>query len=159
MKRILLLAIALTACLVCFAAWAAEPPVARQQVMDEARRGFEEILDLWRDERYAELYDRLIPTPGSDRWRFEEQLNYSGRRPACCWEKLQDVSITFIDERSVSLHARLGIEVEGVGTRFVTRSFHLEQQRGVWKLPEADVISLAEPNMQRIPREIPVRSP
>jgi len=127
--------------------------------MDDARRGFEEILDLWRDERYDDLYDRLIPTPGSDRWRFVEQLNYSGRRPACCWEKLQDVSITFIDERSVSLNARLGMEVEGVGTRFVTRSFHLEKRNGIWTLPEADVISLAEPNMQRIPREIPVRSP
>jgi len=52
------------------------------------------------------------------------------------------------------LTAKLGIEVEGVGTRFVTRSFRLVKDGGVWKLPESDILSLAEPNMQRIPREI-----
>ena len=77
-------------------------------------------------------------------------MNHSGRKPACCWEKLQDVSTTFISQTRVDLSAKLGIEVEGVGTRFVTRTFSLVKDGGVWKIPEADVISLAEPNMQRI---------
>jgi hypothetical protein len=45
----------------------------------------------------------------------------------------------------------------GVGTRFVTRTFRLVKENGIWKIPETDIISLAEPNMQRIPREILLR--
>ncbi len=139
--------------------WAAEPDVVREQVKAEALRGFEEILDFWRGDNYEALYSRLVHSPGSDPWKFADQLNHSGRRPACCWEKLQDVTVNFVDRGRVEIFARLGIEVEGVGTRFVTRSFSLVKQGGVWRLPEADVISLAEPNMQRIPREYLYRTP
>jgi hypothetical protein len=68
------------------------------------------------------------------------------------------VALVYLDENSVLLTAKLGIEVEGFGTRFVTRSFHLSKEDGVWRLPEADILTLAEPNMQRIPREIRERS-
>lgn len=141
------------------AAWSDGPDAAREQVKAEALRGFEEILDLWRGDDYGALYSRLVHTPGSDTWKFADQLNHSGRRPACCWEKLQDVTVTVLDQGRVEILARLGIEVEGVGTRFVTRSFSLVKAGGVWRLPEADVISLAEPNMQRIPKEYLYRTP
>jgi hypothetical protein len=128
-------------------------------VKAEARRGFEEILDLWRGESYEALYYRLAHSSRSDFGTFADQMNHSGRKPACCWEKLQDVSTTFVSQTRVDLSAKLGIEVEGVGTRFVTRTFSLVKDDGIWKIPEADVISLAEPNMQRIPREILYRTP
>lgn len=124
---------------------------AREAVKNEARAGFETILDLWRDMRYAKVYERVIPAPRQSRYSFMEQLNYSGRRPACCWEKLQEVSVAYIDDRHVTLTAKLGIEVEGVGTRFVTRTFSLVKDGGVWKVPAQDITSLAEPNFQRIP--------
>jgi hypothetical protein len=144
----------LTAVLIPCGSHAAEPGGNREQVAVEARRGFEEILDLWRDDRWDELYDRLIPSHGSGKYAFVDQLNHSARRPACCWEKIQEGSVTFIDPHTASITARLGIEVEGVGTRFVTRTFRLVKEGGVWKLPEADIITLAEPNMQRIPKYI-----
>jgi hypothetical protein len=159
MKKILLMTLALAAALFSVASWAVEPHVVRQQVTDDARRGFEEILDLWRDERYEALYSRLVHSSGSDIMKFADQMNHSGRKPACCWEKLQDVSTVYVDGRRVDLSARLGIEVEGAGTRFVTRTFSLVKEGRVWKIPEADVIFLAEPNMQRIPREIIYRTP
>lgn len=124
---------------------------AREAVKNEARASFETILDQWRDMRYAKVYERVIPAPRQSRYSFMEQLNYSGRRPACCWEKLQEVSVAYIDDRHVTLTAKLGIEVEGVGTRFVTRTFQLVKDGGVWKVPAQDIISLAEPNFQRIP--------
>lgn len=159
MKKILVITFALAAGLFSVASWATEPHVVRQQVMDDARRGFEELLDLWRGESYEALYHRLVHSSGSDIMKFADQMNHSGRKPACCWEKLQDVSTTYVDGSRVDLSARLGIEVEGVGTRFVTRTFSLVKEGGVWKIPEADVIFLAEPNMQRIPREIIYRTP
>lgn len=159
MKKCLLPAIALaTVFLSCFA-WAADDSALREQVAAEARMGFEEILDIWRGERYDALYNRLIHSPGSGFPKFADQMNHSGRKPACCWEKLQDVSARFVSRTRAELSAKLGIEVEGVGTRFVTRVFSLVKDDGVWKIPESDVISLAEPNMQRIPKEIIYRTP
>jgi len=159
MKRILLVALALVAGFSAHVSLAADPNSAQEQLKAEARRGFEEILDLWRGESYDALYYRLVHSSGSDISRFLDQMNHSGRKPACCWEKLQDVSMTYLDPKRVELSARLGIEVEGVGTRFVTRTFSLVKEGGVWRIPESDVISLAEPNMQRIPKEIIYRTP
>lgn len=159
MTKILLSAIALVSAFFSFSAWASDPNLIQEQVKAEARRGFEEILDLWRGENHEALYYRLVHSSRSTLGTFADQLNHSGRKPACCWEKLQDVSTTFISRSRVDLSATLGIEVEGVGTRFVTRTFSLIQEGGVWKLPEVDVITLAEPNMQRIPKEILYRSP
>ena len=154
MKYILVAILTLVTCH-CFAGtWADDSQRRQQQITGEARQGFEQILDLWRQEQFDELYDHLVSDPGSDRWDFVNQLNYSARRPACCWEKLQDVAVVYLDNTTVLLTAKLGIEVEGFGTRFVTRTFRLMKEAGVWKLPQTDILSLAEPNMQRIPREI-----
>ncbi len=159
MKMILLVSIALLTGFVSNGSWAAGRESGREQVEAEALRGFENILDLWRGENYEELYSRLTHSSRSELWKFADRMNHSGRRPACCWEKLQDVSLAYINQRKVGITARLGIEVEGVGTRFMTRSFSLVKEGGVWKLPEADIISLAEPNMQRIPKELLDRAP
>jgi hypothetical protein len=159
MKKTLLLAITLASALFSFPSWAADSDAAREQVKAEARRGFEEILDLWRGESYDALYSRLVHSSRSDFGVFADQMNHSGRKPACCWEKLQDVTATYISHTRVDLSVKLGIEVEGVGTRFVTRTFSLVKDGWAWKIPESDVISLAEPNMQRIPKEILYRTP
>lgn len=157
-KKILLLAITLAICLFPGSPWADENNIVREQVKAEARRGFEQILELWRDESYEALYERLVHTPGSDFWTFADQMSHSGRKPDCCWERLQDVSVTFINPARVALSAKLGIEVEGMGTRFMVKTFTLVKEDGLWKIPEKDVIDLAEPNMQRIPKEIYYRS-
>ena len=60
MKKALLLTIALATALFSFPSWAADPNVVQEQVKAEARRGFEEILDLWRGESYEALYYRLV---------------------------------------------------------------------------------------------------
>ncbi len=154
MKALVFAALVLALLFPAAGSWAGDTNAAREQVKAEAQRGLEEILDLWRAERFDELYARLLPAAGSDRWHFLDQLNHSARRPACCWEKIQDVSVVYLDAHSVLHTARLGIEVEGFGTRFVTRSIRLVREQGIWKIAEAEIIALAEPNMQRIPREI-----
>ncbi len=159
MKMILLICLAFAASFIYAGSWAAASDVGREQVEAEALHGFEAILDLWRRDNYEELYSRLIHSSRSDIWTFADLMNHSGRRPACCWEKMRDVRLAYVNRKRVGITARLGIEVEGVGTRFVTRSFSLVKEGRVWKLPESDFISLAEPNMQRIPKELLDRAP
>lgn len=120
----------------------------------EAEQGFREILELWRAENYEGLYDRLEYPPGRGWSYFAERIVYASRVPACCWEMLQEVRGTVRDAATVTLHARVGFEVEGVGTRFVTREFTLHRSAGVWRLSLDVVLDLAEYNIQRVPRKV-----
>ena len=132
---------------------------AGEAVEENAHRGFEQILDLWRSEAYEELYMRLTH-PREEGWDyFASRIVHASRVPACCWEKLQDVQTTLIDRDHVIIRAKVGLEVEGVGTRFATKNFILQRIDGIWKLPMRDILDLSDYNMQRIPRYIYERPP
>lgn len=135
------------------------PKVLADQADDEiaARQGLEEILDLWRGEEFELLSLRVIHSGGGSRGYFLERMAYASRVPACCWEKVQDVKVTWQGEGRVSLTARVGLEAEGFGVRFVNHAFSLVRESGVWKVPAADILTLAAPNLQRVPRKIPLR--
>ncbi|HEX5773192.1 MAG TPA: hypothetical protein VFY07_02635 [Geomobilimonas sp.] len=135
------------------------PKLLAGQADDEtgARQGLEEILDLWRGEEFELLSRRVIHSAGGSRGYFLERMVYASRVPACCWEKLQDVEVTWLGEGRVSLKARVGLEAEGFGVRFVNHVFTLVRLDGVWKVPATDILALAAPNLQRIPRKIPLR--
>lgn len=120
----------------------------------QAEQGFREILELWRAENYERLYMHLEPSAGKGWPYFAERIVHGSRVPACCWEMLQDVKVSVIAADHVLLHARVGLEVEGVGTRFVERDFPLRRIGGVWKMPMQLVLDLSEYNMQRVPRSI-----
>jgi len=121
---------------------------------DKALTGFEQILDLWRAEHYEELYTRLSHPPDQGWDYFAGRIVYASRIPACCWEKLQEVKLTVYDKDHVSINAKVGMEVEGVGTRFVTRDFSMQRSGGIWKLPMRDILDLSQYNLQRIPRQV-----
>lgn len=108
----------------------------------EAAKGFEQVLDLWRDGRYDELYDRTFGGGGDSRERFADRLAAAPRRPACCWEKMQDVKVSAGKGNRATLKARIGLE-GGVSGDSVTRSFRMVKEDGVWKVSRSDIISLS----------------
>jgi hypothetical protein len=126
---------------------------------DEARQGFEQILDLWRGEDYEGLFARLDHPAGQGWGYFAERIVYASRIPACCWEKIQEVGVVVLDENRVVLTAKVGLEVAGVGTRFVTKEFRLRRVAGVWKLPMHEILDLSAYNRQRVPRKVYERQP
>lgn len=109
----------------------------------EVRRDFEAVLDLWRDGRYNELYERTYVTGSQSRESFIRRLAAAGLRPACCWEKVQEVKVTATDGAKATLYARVGLESAGAATEFCTRSFRLRREDGVWKASASDILSLA----------------
>jgi hypothetical protein len=148
--------------LVCLLQVAVAAPVVAETELETgaaAQQGFEEILDLWRAERYEELYARLEHTPDKGWPYFAERIVYASRLPACCWEKLQDVQVTVTDPNTVTINAKVGFEAEGFGVRFVVRDFTLRRRNGVWQLPMQLILELANYNIQRIPRKIYEREP
>ncbi len=110
----------------------------------DAGTGLGEILDLWRNGNYDELWRRTISRGRQSKESFAGRLASAGRRPACCWEKLQDVTVTAQDGRKATVHAKIGLEGNGISTEFVTKSFKMVNNEGLWKLSAADILSLAE---------------
>jgi hypothetical protein len=128
------------------------------EVEEGAQQGFKQILDLWRMEDYERLYTRLTHPPEQGWDYFAGLIVYASRIPACCWEQLRVVKTTAIGMDRAVVSAKVGLEVEGVGTRFETRDFHMERIGDVWMLPMRDILDLSRYNLQRIPRKIYERS-
>jgi hypothetical protein len=112
-------------------------------IRGEATRGFEEILDLWRDGNHEELYRRTTALGKQSKESFIKRLISCDRRPACCWEKMQDVEVAAKDASRVTVHAKVGMEVKDGSTEFQTRKFKLEKEDGIWKISTSDILSLA----------------
>jgi len=108
----------------------------------EVLRDFEQILDLWRDGRYGELFERTTGGKGS-REQFVKRLASAPRKPACCWEKLQDARVSQSSARAATVRARLGFEGGVSGTEFVTKAVKLKREDGYWAISQSDLFSLA----------------
>jgi hypothetical protein len=115
--------------------------VTDEGIQKEAAKGFEQLLDLWRDGRYDELYDRTFGG-GESRERFAARLAAAPLKPACCWEMMQDVKVSAGKGNRATLKARIGLE-GGVNGDSATRSFRLIKEDGVWKASRSEIISLS----------------
>lgn len=116
---------------------------AEQEVLGE----FERILDLWRDGRYDELYRRTGGRDGME--AFGRKLASAPRRPACCWEKIQDAQVSLRGGESATVRARLGFEESVPGTKFVTRSIRLKREGSAWTVSQSDLLALAQYSKRR----------
>ena len=114
----------------------------------EVLRDFEQILDLWRDGRYDDLYERT--TGGKDsKELFAKKLASAPRKPACCWEKIQEPHVSLKGERAALLRARLGFEGSIPGTQFVTKGIQMKKEGGIWTISQSELFSLANFSKRR----------
>ena len=126
-----------------FPALAKAPYMSSEELQAESQRGLEEILDLWRDGRFEELYARTMASGRSSKEQFAKKLSSASRKPACCWEKMQEVRVSVKNDSTVTLRAKLGFESGQTGTDYTTRSFKLQKEDGVWCISQSDILSLA----------------
>jgi len=113
----------------------------------EVLRDFDRILDLWRDGRYDDLYQR---TAGKgSREQFAERLAAGTRKPACCWEKMQEATVSLKGPRAAVLRARLGFEGGMSGTEFVTGEIDLKKGDGFWTISRSELMTLAKVSNKR----------
>jgi hypothetical protein len=122
--------------------WGKTPYLAEDELKTEAKAGFEKILDLWRDGKFDEVYERTTVSGKQTKEEFIARLADAKLRPACCWEKLQEVKIAVKGDSAVTVRAKLGFEGNGT-TEFKTRSFKLVKEEGVWCIAQSDLLSLA----------------
>lgn len=109
----------------------------------QPQQGLEEILTLWREGRFEELYGRTTPSGRGTKESFIEKVSSATRRPASSWEKMQEVRVAVNGDDEATVHARLGFEGGMNGTEFSTRDYRLVREDGVWKMSQADIFALA----------------
>ncbi len=96
----------------------------------EAQRTFEHIVQLWKDQRAAELYGfgTFLSQSDISPEAFERYMSYATRTLQCCWETLRNVSTRFVNPDQVYVRGLLGFKnkeylvVRG-NERFVARGF------------------------------------
>ena len=115
-----------------------------EELKAEAERGFGEILDLWRDAKYDELYERTMAGGKQTKEGFIGSIAAAPCRPACCWEKLQEVRVTIKSDDAVVIRAKVGLEERGAtSTSTKTRDFKLAKEDGLWRISQADILFLS----------------
>lgn len=155
MKRVftifaILLAVVLTAPL-----WGAEVP-DDGGIKAEVTVSFERILDLWREGNYSALYDRTLVSGKDTKESFARKMSAAVRKPSCCWEKMQDVSVMVKSSKSAVIKAKIGLDAPGE-TEYKTKSFKMNKEFGEWRMSRADILSLAEAKKSKKSRKHKVR--
>ena len=123
---------------------AAKRPVADVESLQAAAvRDFEEMLDLWRAGNYGELYNRTLISGKDTRESFSNRMAAAPLKPSCCWEKMQEVSVSVRSPTSVVIRARLGLDAPGE-MEYKTKSFKLNLEDGRWRIARSEILSIAE---------------
>ena len=77
-----------------------------------AQRSFEHILQLWKDQRFAALYEfgTLASQVDLSPEAFERYMLYATRTLECCWLRLQHVESRLVAPDTVYVKARVGFK-------------------------------------------------
>lgn len=110
----------------------------------EAEQAFREIVTLWQEGRYEELYARSSGRGADSRERFVDRLRQANTRLACCYDMLREVRVTSAGEESASVRAKLGVYRQQGKQGFVSKSFRLERRDGVWRISRQQVLAFAQ---------------
>jgi hypothetical protein len=144
MKRLVILLLAAVVSLTVPLTAAAKQPVADAEALKaEAVRDFGEVLELWRAGNYGELYNRTLVSGKDTKESFSRRMAATHLKPSCCWEKMQEVSVSVKSPTSVVIRAKLGLDAPGEMV-YKTKSFKLNQEDGTWRIARSEILSLAE---------------
>ena len=116
--------------------FAAEPVSVLEQSMSET-------LDLWREGRYEQLFERLAHRGRTSREVFVKKMRDTSIRPACCWQKMENFRVLNEKRTEATVYVKVGLEGTAVPSGSSTREFKLTHEEGIWKMQLADVFSIA----------------
>jgi len=103
-----------------------------------------ETLDIWRDGRYEQLFERLAHRGKTSREAFVKKMRDSSIRPACCWQKMENFRVLNEKRTEATIYVKLGLDGTMNSSDSSTREFKMTHEEGLWKMQLADVLSIAE---------------
>jgi len=86
---------------------------------------------------------RTFDSGRETRESFASRLSAAPLKPACCWEKLQEVTVTAKSDTAATLRGRIGFDGPG-NTEYKTKSVKLRKEEGVWRVARNEIFTLAE---------------
>ena len=102
-----------------------------------------EILDLWRDGRYEQLYGRLARRGKTSKEQFVKKMKDTSIRPACCFQKLENFKVLNEKRTEATVYAKVGLEGTPGSADSSTREFKLTHEENLWKMQLSDVMALS----------------
>lgn len=108
--------------------------VAADQRNDPREQSLSDTLDLWREGRFEQVYDRLSHRSGMTRERFTALLRDTTVRPACCHLKLNDFRLISEKRTTAKVFARIGMEGRADSDSSQSRELTLDHEEGLWKM-------------------------
>jgi hypothetical protein len=118
-------------------AMAETPPIQLEQAVSET-------LDIWREGRYEQLYERLSHRSRVSREQFVKTMREVNVRPACCWQKLENFRVLREKRNEATVFARVGLEgPPDRASASSSREFKLYFESGTWKMQLNDIYHLS----------------
>lgn len=111
--------------------------------IDPREQALSDTLDLWREGRFEQLYDRLSHRNSISRERFSALMRDTSVRPACCHHKLNEFRLIIEKQTTATVYARIGLEGGPGSEQSRSKEFTLDHQEGRWKVRLADIKSLS----------------
>ena len=124
------------------------PSVASEPV-SVLEQSMSETLDLWREGRYEQLFERLAHRGKTSREVFVKKMRETTIRPACCWQKIENFKVLNEKRTEATVYVKVGLEGTAIPADSSTREFKLTHQEGIWKMQLADIFAIAEVNRKK----------
>lgn len=102
-----------------------------------------ETLDLWREGRYEQLFERLARRGKTSRESFVKKMQNTKIRPACCWQKMENFKVLNEKRTEATVYVKIGLEGTPHAADSSTREFKLTHEGGVWRMQLSDIFSIA----------------
>ncbi len=121
----------------------------KNEMIASARSAFMEMVTLWKDEKFAGLYEygTLRSQQRLSREEFEERMRKAKKRLECCWATVQDVQGVYRSKTEVHIKAKMGYRPSGTlssrrrndsqiseNPSFAHETFYLIYQDGRWRV-------------------------
>ena len=119
-------------------------PAEKRRIGSSAEEALREVISLWKDGKYEELYEYGYRTNqvSLSRENFIRRMKNKSWELSTAWETIRDVEVDVVSPRSVYLRARLGFRRKtGDETRFVTETFQMTMEGDRWRTGLYKIIS------------------
>ena len=118
-------------------------PAYAGETVSVLEQSLSDTLDLWREGRFEQLFERLAHRGKTSREAFVNKMQDASTRPACCWQKMERFKLLNEKRTEATVYAKIGLEGTGNTADSTTREFKLTHEEGIWKMQLADVFSIA----------------
>jgi hypothetical protein len=111
-------------------------PGEKRRIGSSAEEALREVISLWKDGKYEELYEYGYRTNqvSLSKETFIRRMKNKSWELSTSWETIRDVEADVVSPRSVYLRVKLGFRRKtGGDTRFVTETFQMTLEGDRWR--------------------------